>query len=197
MDDDVKAALVRWPNVPAVAGWLSLDGRGRWHLHPQGDAAGGGPGESITNTQILAFIERNYEHDDQGRWYFQNGPQRVYVRIDAAPYILRGAERGAGLHTHTRREIQAIRAWWLDETGLLYASTDAGPGVIEDRDLAGVIDTLTLADGTPLWDHLESPAPGDAALHLRHPAFGEPAPLLTVPRAELPARLGFVAQPAV
>lgn len=85
MDDDVKAALVRWPNVPAVAGWLSLDGRGRWHLHPQGDAAEGGPGESITNTQILAFIERNYEHDDQGRWFFQNGPQRVYVRIDAAP----------------------------------------------------------------------------------------------------------------
>lgn len=195
MDEDVKAALVKWPNVPAVAGWLSLDARGRWHLHPGGTAADGGPGESISSPQIIAFIERNFEHDADGRWFFQNGPQRVYVRIDAAPYILRGAERGAGLRTHTGRAIQAITAWWLDENGHLYASTDAGPGAVEDRDLAGVIDTLTLADGTPLWDSLESSAPSPETLHIRHPAYPESAPLRTVARAELPERLGFVARP--
>jgi hypothetical protein len=28
MDDIVKAALLKWPNVPHCTGWLALDGRG-------------------------------------------------------------------------------------------------------------------------------------------------------------------------
>ena len=59
MDASVQDAIARWPDVPAVFGWLSLDPRGRWRLHPQGQAAHGGAGESITNTQILGFINRN------------------------------------------------------------------------------------------------------------------------------------------
>ena len=85
MDQSVKDAIARWPDVPAAHGWLSLDARGRWRFHPQGLSAQGGPGESITNPQILDFIGRNYAHDDAGRWFFQNGPQRVYLRLDAAP----------------------------------------------------------------------------------------------------------------
>src|SRR3546814_2832342 len=103
MDSSVKAALAKWPDVPAVYGWLSLDERGRWRLHPQGDAAHGGPGESIDNTQIQAFIGRNYASDSQGRWYFQNGPQRVYVRLDAAPCLLRRADDGIGLDRKSTR----------------------------------------------------------------------------------------------
>ncbi|MGB3277244.1 MAG: DUF2946 family protein, partial [Castellaniella sp.] len=30
MDDQVLAAMARWPNVPAVHGWLSLTARGQW-----------------------------------------------------------------------------------------------------------------------------------------------------------------------
>ena len=73
MDQSVKDAIARWPDVPAAHGWLSLDARGRWRFHPQGLSAQGGPGESITNPQILDFIGRNYAHDDAGRWFFQNG----------------------------------------------------------------------------------------------------------------------------
>jgi hypothetical protein len=31
------------------------------------------------------FIQRNYDHDAQGQWFFQNGPQRVYVELEATP----------------------------------------------------------------------------------------------------------------
>jgi len=52
MDSDVLAAMARWPDVPDAYGWLSLDARGRWRLHPAGDALAGGPGVSISNTGI-------------------------------------------------------------------------------------------------------------------------------------------------
>ena len=33
MDPSVLNALERWPEVPAVYGWLSLSARGDWRLH--------------------------------------------------------------------------------------------------------------------------------------------------------------------
>ena len=32
MDDIVKQAMAKWPNVPACYGWLALDARGQWWL---------------------------------------------------------------------------------------------------------------------------------------------------------------------
>ena len=32
MDDIVKQAMAKWPNVPACSGWLGLDARGNWWL---------------------------------------------------------------------------------------------------------------------------------------------------------------------
>ncbi|MBC7705360.1 MAG: DUF2946 family protein, partial [Rhodoferax sp.] len=32
MDDIVKQALVKWPNVPHCYGWLGLDARGNWYM---------------------------------------------------------------------------------------------------------------------------------------------------------------------
>ncbi|CAP41267.1 DUF2946 family protein [Bordetella petrii] len=193
MDSSVRAALAKWPDVPAVYGWLSLDERGRWRLHPVGDATGGGPGESIENTQILDFIGRNYDHDDAGRWFFQNGPQRVYVRLDAAPFLLRRADDGVGLVTHTGRTVRAVTAWLLDDTGRLYAQTDAGPAMVEGRELPALLDSLRDVQGRPLADALESAAAG---ISVSHPALAAPAPLyLDVAQADIPARLAFVANP--
>ncbi len=193
MDSSVRAALAKWPNVPAVYGWLSLDERGRWRLHPLGDATGGGPGESIENTQILDFIGRNYDRDEAGRWFFQNGPQRVYVRLDAAPFLLRRADDGVGLVTHTGRTVRAVTAWLLDDTGRLYAQTDAGPAMVEGRELPALLDSLRDAQGRPLADALESAAAGMPVLH---PALPAPAPLyLDVAQADIPTRLAFVANP--
>ena len=46
MDDRMMRALARWPDVPALYGWLSLDRRGRWCIQ----------GELITRPQIIDTI---------------------------------------------------------------------------------------------------------------------------------------------
>jgi len=199
MDLSVKQALAKWPNVPAVYGWLSLDERGRWRIHERGDATEGGPGETITNAQIVAFINRNYAADEQGRWYFQNGPQRVYVRLDVAPYLLRVADTGPGLVTHTGQTVDAVLAWWLDDSGRLYAETDLGAGLIDGRDMASVLASLRLQPGAvALLDALErnDDDAQDAVWHVCHPHYHALAPLHRDGRAsELGIRLGFLANP--
>ncbi|GAA5233667.1 DUF2946 family protein [Verticiella sediminum] len=197
MDDSVKAAMQRWPNVPAVYGWLSLDARGQWHLHPEGKAADGGPGESITSPQILAFINRNYAHERDGRWYFQNGPQRVYVRIDAAPLILRIADAGIGLQTHTGQPVLAVSEWLLSADGRLYARTGLGPAMLEDRDLAPWLETLRdEAHGSALLDVLAADPPAPASMRVAPNDGSLPAaPLLRMDTEDLAGHLGFTRMP--
>ena len=85
MDDIVKAALAKWPHVPHCHGWLALDARGDWYLRDAPtQAAGPFPqvkGSRIVHDKLLAFIQRNYAHDEHGAWFFQNGPQRVYTDL--------------------------------------------------------------------------------------------------------------------
>lgn len=190
MDQSVKDALARWPNVPAVYGWLSLDARGRWRLHPQGQANEGGPGEPITNTQMLEFISRNYEHDDDGRWFFQNGPQRVFVRLDAAPFVLRLADDNRSLITHTGASVEAVSAWWLDEEGQLYASTPLGAGVVLDRDLQPLLETMRTRAGAPLLDALAELATSHS-MSAVWPDVYSAAPLHAIAQSDIAARLGF------
>ncbi|QQB35292.1 DUF2946 family protein [Achromobacter deleyi] len=194
MDPSVKDAIARWPDVPAVFGWLSLDPRGRWRLHPQGLAAAGGPGESITNTQIQGFIDRNYERDDAGRWFFQNGPQRVFLRLDAAPYVLRLDDAGHALLTHTGQAVSAISGWWLDDAGQLYAMASQGPGVVLDRDLPPLMERLVTEDGAALLDAIDRLAPAQS-LRIALPGVYDAAPLCLIDRALVPGTLGFQANP--
>ena len=190
MDQSVKDALARWPNVPAVYGWLSLDARGRWRLHPQGQANDGGPGEPITNTQILEFISRNYGRDDDGRWFFQNGPQRVFVRLDAAPFVLRLADDNRGLVTHTDASVDAVSAWWLDDEGQLYASTPMGAGIVLDRDLQPLLEMMRTQAGAPLLDALAELAASHSMTAV-WPGVYAAAPLHAIAQADIAARLGF------
>lgn len=157
MDKLVLDAMARWPNVPDVFGWLSLNLNGQWRLHPGGTATEPGtPGEAIGNAQINGFIHRNYAHDDQGRWYFQNGPQKVFVRLDGAPLILHTDANGNRLVAHTGRSIEHIQSWWLDDQGHLYAQTDAGPSLVMGRDLLGVLEQLYTGNDEPVSELLES-----------------------------------------
>ena len=236
MDKDVLAAMARWPDVPDVYGWLSLSEQGQWRLHPDGDPQA--PGELIDNQQILRFIDRNYSGDALGRWFFQNGPQRVFVRLDAAPLILHtmapewpsalreqtDALRVAGkpthapiaLYTHNGLPISSLDSWWLDTDGRLFVQTGQGPGLIAGRDLPSVLDALITQEGQPLGEQLEpllqspptvgrhtSSAP--ALLHVRFPLFVAHAATSRPPparpfhlcnRNDIPARLGFVLDPA-
>ncbi len=93
MDDIVKAALAKWPRVPHCYGWLALDARGQWFMRDERiQAAGPFPaikGSRIDHDKLLAFIQRNYECDDAGCWFFQNGPQRVYVELEITPWVWR------------------------------------------------------------------------------------------------------------
>ena len=72
MDDIVKQALAKWPNVPACYGWLGLDARGRWYLRDDlVQAAGPFPqskGSLLQHEKLIEFIERNYEPDPHGQY---------------------------------------------------------------------------------------------------------------------------------
>ncbi len=202
MDPSVLNALERWPDVPAVYGWLSLSARGDWRLHPLGDANQGGPGTGITNTQILGFIGRNYDREPDGAWYFQNGPQRVYVRLDAAPFVLHVMPSTGALITHNNLTVQRIDAWFADDAGQLYAQTELGAGRIDDRDLQILAEVLVTADGQSLIEVLDNltPLTPHAAIRVfdlqaRYAALQSPASLQVVACADIPARMGFIARP--
>ena len=93
MDAIVEAALRKWPNVPHCHGWLALDARGQWFMRDERiQRAGPFPqikGSRIDHDKLREFIHRNYDHDGAGCWFFQNGPQRVYVELEATPWVWR------------------------------------------------------------------------------------------------------------
>ena len=139
MDATVLAAIARWPNVPAVFGWLSLTARGEWRIR----------GEPIANAALRDFIGRNYAADDRGRWYFQNGPQRVYVELELAPLIFRLQCDGT-LRTHTGEVPRELRAAALVDGATFALLTELGPGSVDDRDAAQFLAALANAAGRPL-----------------------------------------------
>ena len=140
MDDIVKAALAKWPHVPDCRGWLGLDARGDWYMRDdRTQAAGPFPrpkGSRIQHEKLRQFIERNYEADAQGAWYFQNGPQRVYVELEAAPFVWRLQARPEGLLIcgHDGRPAQ-LRHLWEDDDGRLFQPTDRGFALVHSQDM--------------------------------------------------------------
>lgn len=89
MDEQVLRSLIKWPNVPHCFGWLALDRRGQWRMRDEFAQANQLPGSVIQHAALNEFISRNYAHDSLGRYFFQNGPQRVFVTLDATPYVTR------------------------------------------------------------------------------------------------------------
>ena len=148
MDDIVKAALAKWPHVPHCTGWLALDARGDWYMRDDRiQAAGPFPhpkGSRILHEKLREFIGRNYEVDAAGCWFFQNGPQRVYVELEAAPWVWRlTAQPGEApaIVSHTGREAR-FRAAWLDESGRLFLDTDLGLGLVHTLDTGLAADAV-------------------------------------------------------
>lgn len=148
MDDIVKAALAKWPNVPDCRGWLGLDARGDWYMRDDRcQAAGPFPkprGSRIEHDKLRQFIERNYEADAQGQWFFQNGPQRVYVELEAAPWVWRlnrDAQGAVQVASHTGRA-SPVQAVWLDDAGRLFLHTALGFGLVHTQDALLAADEL-------------------------------------------------------
>lgn len=90
-------------------------------------------GAKLTHDKLKAFIARNYQADAAGRWYFQNGPQRVFVELEATPWVWRLQPDGRVL-SHTDEEARAQRCW-MDELGHLYLETNLGLGLVHSMDV--------------------------------------------------------------
>ena len=201
MDHIVTRAMAKWPNVPAVYGWLSLDRRGEWSIKtaaPEG-AEDGAPGfERVSNRKLIEFIGRNYGHDERGRWYFQNGPQRVYVRLDYTPYVYRIAgAHPLSFETHTGRPCAELRAAWMDEAGNLLLLTEHGPGLLIDRDLPRGLEALCYADGHMLEEErlLALIEEGDDATGVYFNTGAASLPLTLIRSEEAAGRMGYVREP--
>jgi hypothetical protein len=154
MDDIVKAAMAKWPQVPNCHGWLAMDMRGDWYMRDdRTQAAGPFPqvkGSRILHDKLLAFIHRNYAADAAGAWYFQNGPQRVYVTLEAAPFVWR-VEPGDGawrVTAHTGQAAQ-VRSVWLDDAGRLFLDTDIGFGLVHTLDMGLAAQAVEQGDWQP------------------------------------------------
>jgi hypothetical protein len=188
MDDAVRRAMAKWPDVPAVFGWLSLDARGQWLLRE----------ERIGNRLLVEFIGRNYAADGSGRWFFQNGPQRVFVALAYAPWVLRvsGEQR---LITHTGRPVRAVTSAWMDREEIVTLHTEHGAGAVDDRDVESLASWISDAAGRALGEDelIEAldriQAGHDPNIRLRY--AGRAVPLLPIRAEEIPARLGFIRMP--
>jgi hypothetical protein len=144
MDDIVKQAMAKWPNVPHCYGWLGLDARGGWRMRDEATQQAGLPGDRLDNQKLVGFINRNYGHDERGNWYFQNGPQRVYVNLEVAPFIAR-TDPQQGLVLQTGQPLTAVDHVYLSEAGaVLFVAGDI-VAQLDDRDVAQVLGQFKLA----------------------------------------------------
>ncbi len=147
MDAIVEKALAKWPNVPHCYGWLALDARGNWRMRNEHAQLQNLPGDKIVHPTLIAFINRNYTHDEQGRWYFQNGPQRVYVDLEITPYIAHTElthDATFEFVLQTGLPMRDIKTVWLSDQGRLFLQGEEQIALLDDRDLAQCLNELQL-----------------------------------------------------
>ncbi len=173
MDDIVKAAMAKWPTVPHCYGWLGLDARGNWYMRDDAAQAAGpfalSKGSLLRHDKLIDFIARNYQAETQGatagQWYFQNGPQRVYVELAATPLIWRLDAQFAPTSHIGQRAV--VHSCVVDEDGFVYLHTELGLGLVHTQDVGLAADAIEQS----LWT------------------------LTHAQRANLPHQFGFVLSP--
>jgi hypothetical protein len=164
MDDIVKQAMAKWPNVPHCYGWLALDARGTWRMR-----------------------------DERGCWYFQNGPQRVYINLEATPFIAR-TDPAQGLVLHTGQPMAAPDQAFMLDTGGIVVRAGTLLAQLDDRDVAQLLTAMEL-DGKPAADEalmawLDN-GPGRLSLRWQ----GREIALERLQASALPQRFGFIQRP--
>ena len=193
MDKIVQQAMAKWPNVPHCHGWLALDARGVFRMRDEAAQINNLAGDPIRHAALLAFIHRNYASDAHGAWFFQNGPQRVYVDLAATPYIAR-TDPVAGFVLQDGQPMTALEKVFLTEEGQLVLQDATHVAMLDDRDMAQCLPFLQW-DGQPVEDAqllawLEAP---DAALYFMFSA--KAVSVQPIQRTDLAAQLGFIALP--
>ncbi|MFM0723440.1 DUF2946 family protein [Paraburkholderia strydomiana] len=193
MDDIVKQALAKWPNVPSCTGWLMLDRRGNWRMRDETAQASGSPGTPIRHEALLGFINRNYGADEHGQWFFQNGPQRVYVELGYTPWVVRlsaNADGTLALQDQAGGAFEPAAAFVDEEGGILFADSADGAdnsahprvAVLHDHDLEIFSNHATLADDSMSGE-----------FHWNNETV---LPLQAIRRGEVATRFGFEPSPA-
>ncbi|MBC3872914.1 DUF2946 family protein [Undibacterium flavidum] len=142
MDDIVLAAMTKWPDVPHCYGWLALDARGHWRMRDERAQALNLAGDLIRNPTLQGFINRNYLCDNDGNWYFQNGPQKVYVDLAATPYIAQILPDNSW-RLHTGQIMPPAERVWILDDGNIVCQADQFLCQLDDRDIALFLEALT------------------------------------------------------
>ena len=192
MDEIVLKSMAKWPDVPDVFGWMVLDARGNWLIKDQ----------RIGNPAIGEFIGRNYQSDERGRWYFQNGPQRVFVTLANTPFVLstRPGTNASEIVTHTGITVEKVTGAWLDENSSLLLRFRGGEiGSVDDRDLSEISTWFCTAEGRPIDDEAVSKA---MERHNTHGATGiwlaygdDLCPVGRIAYEQAPTKFGFDRSP--
>jgi hypothetical protein len=148
MDDIVKQAMAKWPNVPDCYGWLGLDSRGQWFMRDDpvqslGAFQSGVPGAKgsvLRHEKLIEFIHRNYAADEKGQWFFQNGPQRVFVELELTPFVWRLEDNFVPV-AQTGETTQVLKCL-VDEVGRVYLTTPLGLGLVHTLDVGHAAEAL-------------------------------------------------------
>ena len=202
MDEQVLRSLTKWPNVPACYGWLALDRRGQWRMRDEFAQQNNLAGTVIVHQALNEFISRNYARDAQGRYFFQNGPQRVFITLDATPWITRiiPSEQGTQLLTQCQTKIDPTAAL-SDENGNIYIVGKISQTIYEDSD-RGKFSIQESESVALLHDHDLDLFSELAALREEACSFGgswnwhgKQLPLDPIHSSELAERFGYVAKP--
>ncbi len=195
MDEIVKQAMAKWPSVPHCYGWLALDARGAFRMRDEAAQQAKLPGDIIRHSALLAFIYRNYTHDERGAWFFQNGPQRVYVDLEATPFIAR-TDPVHQFVLHDGEVMSGIDQVCLTEQGQLMLSNGLQIATLDDRDLAQCLPLLKIQgrviDDEQLVNWLASPN-GDLSLS----TLQRDVPVRWVHSDRLASSFGFIRRPVM
>jgi hypothetical protein len=194
MDEVVKQAVAKWPNVPHCYGWLALDARGGWRMRDETAQQAGLRGDRLTNATLVGFINRNYLCDERGCWYFQNGPQRVYVILETTPFVAR-TDPAAGFMLQTGQPLAAPERAYVTEVGEVILQAGDIVAQVDDRDVAQVL-TAFESDRRPLSDEMlmDWIERGNEQVELR--VGGRQVPVERISGDDVPGRFGFMRTPA-
>ena len=195
MDEIVKQAMAKWPSVPHCYGWLALDARGAFRMRDEAAQRSNSPGDIIRHTALLHFIYRNYGHDERGAWFFQNGPQRVYVELETTPFIAR-TDPAHQFVLHDGDVMSELNEVCLTDQGQLVFSNNRHIAMLDDRDIAQCLPLLKLRgqiiNDDQLMHWLASPD-DDLSLSTRQ----RDITVRWIQSDRLASRFGFVRTPAL
>ena len=161
------------------------------------------PGQVITHRALNEFISRNYARDSLGRYFFQNGPQRVFITLDSTPWVARitPSENGSELISQCHNPIEASGAL-SDENGNIYIVGKVNQLIYRQENKASFTkeDCKTVA---LLHDHDLDHFSRLAKLHEEACSFGgswewqgKQLPLDLIHSEELAAHFQFIAKPS-